>query len=163
MQAIADRVGIRAPSLYKRFANRGDLIAAIGASVLADLDEELAPYGQLEPRDGLRKVAAAFRGFALGHPKAYELIFMSLPPGSGPPAEPNARAVDPAAARAGRLVGPDQALEAARLITAFAHGFVSMELSGAFRLGGNLDTAYRYGVDVLVAALASEQASPAAG
>jgi hypothetical protein len=54
-------------------------------------------------------------------------------------------------------VGPDQALDAARLVTAFAHGFVSMELSGAFRLGGDVDEAYRYGIDVLVAALASGQ------
>jgi hypothetical protein len=30
-----------------------------------------------------------------------------------------------------------------------------MELSGAFRLGGDVDEAYRYGVDVLVDALAT--------
>ena len=40
-------------------------------------------------------------------------------------------------------------------MTAFAHGFVSMELTGAFRLGGDVDAAYRYGVDVLVDALAA--------
>jgi AcrR family transcriptional regulator len=153
MQAIADRVGIRAPSLYKRYANRGDLIAAIGASVLADLGAELAPFVGLEPRAGVRAVADAFRRFALDHPRSYELIFMSLPPGSRPPAELNAAAAMPLVELAGRLAGPDQALEAARLITAFAHGFVSMELSGAFRLGGDVDEAYRYGVDVLVDAL----------
>jgi AcrR family transcriptional regulator len=163
MQAIAERVGIRAPSLYKRFANRGDLIAAIGASVLADLGAALAPYENLEPRDGLRDAAAAFRRFALDHRRAYELIFMSLPAGSRPPAELNAHAAAPLVALAGRLVGPDRALEAARLFTAFAHGFVSMELSGAFRLGGDLDTAYRYGIDVLVDALAKDGWSPAAG
>ena len=162
MQAIADRVGIRAPSLYKRFSSRGDLIAAVGASVIADLGEEMAPFGEQEPRDGLRDAAAAFRRFALGHPRAYELIFMSLPPGSRPPAELNAAAAAPLVELAGRLAGPGQALEAARLITAFAHGFVSMELSGAFRLGGDVDAAYRYGVDVLVDALAKEGASPTA-
>ena len=163
MQAVADRVGVRAPSLYKRFSSRGDLIAAVGASVLADLGEEMAPFGEKEPRDGLRDAAAAFRRFALGHPRAYELIFMSLPPGSRPPAELNARAVAPLVALVGRLVGHERALEAARLITAFAHGFVSMELSGAFRLGGDVDAAYRYGVDVLVNALANEDGSVAAG
>ena len=30
---------------------------------------------------------------------------------------------------------------------------VSMELNGTFRLGGDLDEAFRYGVDVLIAAL----------
>lgn len=153
MQAVAERVGVRGPSLYKRFASRGDLIAAIGASVLEDLSEELAPFGRLEPEAGVRAVAGAFRRFALDHPRSYELIFMSLPPGSHPPAELNALAAAPLIELAGRLAGPDQALEAARLLTAFAHGFVSMELSGAFRLGGDVDEAYRYGVDVLVDAL----------
>ena len=60
MQAIADRVGVRAPSLYKRFSGRGDLIAAIGASVLADLGEELAPFVDLEPAAGVRAIAQAF-------------------------------------------------------------------------------------------------------
>jgi hypothetical protein len=30
-----------------------------------------------------------------------------------------------------------------------------MELSGAFRLGGDVDVAYRYGVDILVDALSA--------
>jgi AcrR family transcriptional regulator len=154
MQAIAERVGIRAPSLYKRFSGRGDLIAAIGASVLADLGEELAPFVDLEPAAGVRALAEGFRRFALDHPRSYELIFMSLPPGSRPPEDMNATAARPLVELAGRLAGPDHALEAARLITAFAHGFVSMELSGAFRLGADVDAAYRYGVDVLVDALA---------
>ena len=34
MLAVAERVGVRAPSLYKRFADRGALIAAIGAAAL---------------------------------------------------------------------------------------------------------------------------------
>jgi AcrR family transcriptional regulator len=163
MQAIAERVGVRAPSLYKRFTDRGALIAAIGASVLEDLGTELAPLGALEPKEGLRAAATAFRRFALAQPRAYELIFMILPAGSRPPAELNERAAAPLIALSERLVGRDRALEAARLVTAFVHGFVSMELSGAFRMGGDLDTAYRYGVDVLVDALANEQAPPAAG
>jgi AcrR family transcriptional regulator len=159
MQAVADRVGIRAPSLYKRFSGRGDLIAAVGASILADLRDELAPFVSLEPAAGIRSIAEAFRQFALGHPRSYELIFLNLPPGSRPPAELNAKASAPLVELAGRLAGPDQALEAARLVTAFAHGFVSMELSGAFRLGGDVDAAYRYGVDVLVDALANGKGS----
>ena len=52
-----------------------------------------------------------------------------------------------------RLVGREHALEAARLLTAFAHGFVSMELAGAFRLGGDVDEAYRFAIDSIVAGL----------
>ena len=37
---------------------------------------------------------------------------------------------------------------------AFAHGFVSMELAGAFRLGGDVDRAWRTGVATIVDAVA---------
>jgi hypothetical protein len=54
-----------------------------------------------------------------------------------------------------RLVGPDRALGAARLVTAFTDGFISIELNGLFPLGGDLDEAFRYGVEVLVEALSA--------
>ncbi len=154
MQAVAERVGVRAPSLYKRLPNRAALIAAIGTAALEDLGRQLEPPGRdPDPASGLRTIATAFRAFAHENPRAYELLFMNLPPESRPPADRFALASAPLLAVAGRLAGPDQALEAARLVTAFAHGFVSMELGGAFRLGGDVDEAYRYGVDVLVSAL----------
>ena len=156
MHAVAMRVGVRAPSLYKRLPNRAALIAAIGAAALDDLGQRLEPLSrQPDPAAGLRSVAAAFRAFAHANPRAYELLFMNLPPESRPPADRNALASAPLLALAERLVGPEEALDAARLVTAFAHGFVSMELSGAFRLGGDVDEAYRYGVAVLVSALAT--------
>lgn len=156
MLAIAERVGVRAPSLYKRYADRGALVAAIAAATLADLARTLErPARDPDPSAGLRGIAAAFRAFAHRNPRAYELIFMNLPPGSRPSPELNATASAPLLGVAERLVGPERALDAARLITAFAHGFVSMEIAGAFRLGGDVDDAFRYGVDALVDALSS--------
>jgi AcrR family transcriptional regulator len=160
MQAVAERVGVRAPSLYKRLPNRAALIAAIGAATVDDLGRMLETIGRDDdPAPALRAAATAFRRFALANPHAYELVFMNLPPDARPPADRNARAAAPLLAIAQRLVGPEQALEAARLVTAFAHGFVSMELSGAFRLGGDVDEAYRYGVEVLVDALTGRRTS----
>ncbi len=62
-------------------------------------------------------------------------------------------------------VGEAHALEAARLLTAWATGFVTMELAGAFRLGGDIDEAYRYGRRHLVASLTPDQGAerPAQG
>ena len=156
MQAVADRVGVRAPSLYKRVPNRGALIAAIGEAAQQDLGRQLEPaLRDPDPANALREIASAFRTFAHGHPRSYELLFMNLPADARPPADRTAEAAAPLLEITTRLVGPERALEAARLVTAFAHGFVSMELSGAFRLGGDVDQAYRYGIDVLVDALAN--------
>ena len=158
MLAVADRVGVRAPSLYKRFADRGALIGAIGAAALQDLADTLEPFVRdPDPGRGLIQIAEAFRAFAKRNPHAYELLFMNLPLGSRPPVELNASAAAPLLEVTERLVGADRALEAARLVTAFAHGFVSMEITGAFRLGGDVDQAFQYGVGVLVKALTEQR------
>ena len=45
---------------------------------------------------------------------------------------------------------------------AWAHGFVAMELAGGFRLGGDLESAYPFGIDAILAGV-SEPATPASG
>jgi AcrR family transcriptional regulator len=157
MQAVAAQVGVRAPSLYKRFPSRGALLAAIATATLEELGERLAPMSRdPDAAAGLRALALAYRAFAFANPRAFELLYMNLPADSRPSVEETARATAPVLTVAERLVGPDRALEAARLVTAFANGFIAMELAGAFRLGGDLDRSYLYGVDALVDALTGE-------
>lgn len=62
------------------------------------------------------------------------------------------------------MIGRDgpEALEAARTLVAWAHGFVSMELAGGFRLGGDLAAAYATGIELIIAGI-SERAFPARG
>ena len=59
---------------------------------------------------------------------------------------------------AGELAGQEHALDAARTFTAWANGFVSMELAGAFRLGGEVDRAFDFGVDRLAEAMSRQPA-----
>jgi len=62
----------------------------------------------------------------------------------------------------GPLGGERDALVHARTIVSWAHGFVSMELAGAFRLGGDLDAAYAAGIEVILTGI-SERAFPPSG
>jgi hypothetical protein len=64
-----------------------------------------------------------------------------------------ARASEPVLRAARELVGPDAALDAARLLTAWATGFISMELSGSFRFDGDIDQAFEYGLEHIVRGL----------
>ena len=43
----------------------------------------------------------------------------------------------------------------------WAHGFVSMELAGAFRLGGDVDAAFDFGIDRLTDALTRDSSERA--
>ncbi len=65
-----------------------------------------------------------------------------------------AETTEPVLRAAAEVAGPEHALEAARTFTAWAHGFITMELAGAFNLGGDVDAAFDYGVERLSRALA---------
>src|SRR4051812_26456186 len=152
MQRVARQVGVRSPSLYKRVSSRGELIRLIANDVadqLAGTMDAAAAAGAGEPRQELEAIANAFRSFALAHPNAYGLLFARLPADALVDPERNARAAQALLQTAGKLAGPDDALDAARTITAWAHGFVTMESAGAFRLGGDVDRAFAYGVEHL--------------
>jgi hypothetical protein len=49
--------------------------------------------------------------------------------------------------------GERDALPAARTLVPWVQGFVTMELAGAFRLGGDLEQAWRFGLDRLLIAI----------
>ena len=156
MQAVASVVGVRAPSLYKRIRGRDQLIHLIANDVARELANTLdraATTG--DPRADLRGLAMVFRAFAVSHPEAHRLLFDRLPEAARVDPELNARAAATLLRTAGALAGPEHALEAARTVVAWANGFVSMELGGSFRLGGDVDAAFTYGIDRLIQSISS--------
>jgi AcrR family transcriptional regulator len=159
MQRVAAAVGVRAPSLYKRVRDRAALVRLIADDALRELAEALerasAGGAAGDARAELRAQAATFRAFAHTHPATYRLLFAPLPEAWRPDAELNRRASEPLLRTAEALAGRAHALEAGRTITAWAHGFVSMELAGGFRLGGDVERAYAFGLERLIAALAA--------
>ena len=199
MRAVAESVGVKGPSLYKRLPDHAALLRAVSESVAADLTRTLAGAGdsagaggavavasvavagaarvagaahvagtadavagtadrisdprvasQVDPRADLRSVAFAYRVFVHANPNGYRLLFADLPAGARPDPSTLAAMGWPVVQAMARLIGEGEALEAARTVVAWAHGFVSMELAGAFRLGGDLDAAYAYGIDTIL-------------
>ena len=154
MQAVAGRVGVRPPSLYKRVRSRDDLVGLIIEATVRDLGERLERVrAGADPRRDLADLARAVRAFAHAHPVGYQLIFAPKPDVARPGADALTRAVAPVMRVAATLAGEQHALEAARTITAWANGFISMELAGAFQLGGDIERAYEFGIARLTDAL----------
>lgn len=155
MQAVAAAVGVRAPSLYKHVDGRDALVRLIVEAAADDLGERLAaaaPDGG-DPAAGLRAAADAVRAFAHERPAAFRLVFAPGPEPQRPGREALARASATVLRLAGELAGPDAALPAARTVTAWVNGFVAMELAGAFRLGGDVDEAWDWGIRHLTTGL----------
>ena len=157
MQAVAESVGVRAPSLYKRVDGRDALVRLVVEATLHDLGERLAAVEEAHagPPDAalLPALIQAFRAFARTYPVAYGIAFGPLPAASRPDRAVLTAASAPVLRVTAALVGEADALSAARTVTAWANGFVAMEQSGAFQLGGDVDAAFDYGITLLSRAL----------
>jgi AcrR family transcriptional regulator len=152
MHDVAVAVGVRAPSLYKRVSGRSDLLRLILEDVTDELVAALdAAAGSGDPVADLRAMTAAYRGFAHANPAAYMLLnALPAPPGA---AERSARSSVTLLRTVAELAGSQHALLAARTLVAWANGFIMMELAGSFRLGGDLEQAWTFGLDRVLAAI----------
>jgi AcrR family transcriptional regulator len=156
MQRVAVAVGVRAPSLYKRVRDRDALVRAIALDVIADLGATLnAAAVTGSPRSDLREIAVAFRAWAHRHPGGFALLFARLPDAWRIEPEAGSSALDAMFRTVAALTDPSRVLEAARTVVAWASGFISMELAGSFRLGGDVDAAYAFGIDRIAEAIAA--------
>lgn len=163
MQAVAARVGVRAPSLYKRVADRSALIRAVTDAIIEELATALrVPDTARDAADELRAIADRFRAFVHANPAGYGLLFANLSPDIAPDGAALAALGRPIVAATARLVGDGDALSAARTFVAWAHGFTGMELAGGFRLGGDIDAAYAAGIELILAGI-SAVANPPSG
>jgi AcrR family transcriptional regulator len=137
MRRIADRIGIRAPSIYKHLPDKQALEAAlIGAGFAESAAAFEAAAGADDP---VAALAGAYRDYALRHPHLYRL--MTGGPLARERLEPGVeeRAAAPIVAAVG---DPD----AARALWAFAHGMAILELDGRFPPGADLDAAWERGI-----------------
>ena len=141
MQAVAVRVGVRAPSLYKRVASRDDLVRLVAEATLVELSRV---------EGDIYAVAAAVRALAHARPAAFQLVMSG---GVQAGESLVIAASEPILRAAAELAGPEDALVAARTLTAWATGFITMELNGGFNLGGDLDEAWAFGLERLVQAI----------
>jgi AcrR family transcriptional regulator len=119
---LAERLGIRAPSLYSHFSGKIALESELIAEGLWELgDRMLATLADGD--DPLVGVALAYRAFAHEHPHLYRLMYRR--PWDRTRLDPAAELHCGEAIRA--ATGGD--LNGARVLWAFVHGMVELELT----------------------------------
>jgi AcrR family transcriptional regulator len=143
MRRLADEIGIRAPSLYKHFPDKRAVeIALIEIGFLESAEAYDAALGLEDGRSPLRRLAAAYRAYALAHPHLYRLMTEDPLPRERLQPGIEARGAEPLL----RIV-PDPDL--ARAVWAFAHGMTILELNARFPPDAGLDAAWEAGISAL--------------
>lgn len=153
MRAIADRIGIKAPSLYKHFRDKDALEMAMIAAGFRT-SAEVFTIAVEDPDDPLAALAAAYRSWAMAHRHLYRLMTHKPLDREALPAGVEEAAALPVV----RVAGGDRAR--ARALWAFAHGMTSLELAERFPPDADLDAAWAAGVAALRSLTASDPASP---
>jgi AcrR family transcriptional regulator len=134
MRRIADRIGIKAPSLYKHLPDKQALEAALISSGFDEMAQAANRAADLAA------VAEQYRRYAGAHPHLYRL--MTTGPLARDRLEPGVE--DRAAAVVVAAVGGDE--DRARAAWAFAHGMTILELDDRFPPGVDLDAAWAAGI-----------------
>ena len=146
---LADRLGIRSPSLYAHIDGLEDLrrrLAVRGARELAGA-LQTAAVGR-SGGDALAAIAAAYRRYAREHPGTYAALQRSSDVTADPEAATRVVNVVLAVLRGYGVEGED-AVHATRVVRAALHGFVTLEAEDGFGIPLDLDQSF----DRLVATL----------
>lgn len=152
MSSVASAVAMRTPSLYKRAGHRHDLLRLAADDAARELVAGLAEIPGSAPGEVLAGLARTVRAFAATAPRVSALLFAAPSEQAAPSAsasEPLLRILMTAVSAA----VPGDPLPAARTLTAWIFGFCTMEQAGAFRLGGDVDEAFEFGLDAVLRAI----------
>ncbi len=81
IRAVADAVGVTAPSIYRHFADKSTLIFEVCARHFAALEDHIsqACTGIDDPVDKLIALGKAYIAFGVANPEPYRIMFMTRP------------------------------------------------------------------------------------
>ena len=156
MALVAERLGVRTPSLYNHVANLADLTHRIAVLAAVELGDALRDATQGRAgSDALGAAAAAMRAYVTQHPGRYA-AGNRVPP-SGPDDPLTAASTRTLASLAAVLRGygldPAEDIHALRMLRSALHGFATLEVEGGFRFDVDVDESFAWTVDLLDRAL----------
>ncbi|TXS15165.1 TetR/AcrR family transcriptional regulator [Streptomyces sp. wa22] len=142
MGLLAERLGVRTPSLYKHVSGVEDLNRRIAELAMGEAAEAVGVAVQgYAGSDALAAAARSFRAFVVEHPGRYAATLGQEP--SGPD--------DPLASAAGRLLDAFTAVlrgyeiaepdvdHALRTLRSLFHGFATLQAGGGFQWSADID------------------------
>lgn len=156
LAALAERLGVRQPSLYKHIDGMDALQRSIAVRAKRELADTLGRAAVGRSRgDAIVALSFAYRRWALEHPGRYAATQRPAASGDADAEEADRAVVQVALdVLAGYGLSGDDAIDAARALRAALHGFVTLEAGGGFGLPVDVDRSFDRLVRGLESALA---------
>jgi AcrR family transcriptional regulator len=149
MRPLADRLGIKAPSLYKHFANKRQVENALIATGLREqADAQAAEVAVAPPEEEIAALWRAYRRWALANPALHTLIASRQLNRDHPDvADAERPGIEHVlhSTRGNRLTGV--------AFWAFAYGMVALEINGRVPPGQDLDAVWDTGLRGIASSL----------
>lgn len=157
LTALAERLGVRQPSLYKHVDGLDALHRSISVRAKRDLGERFARAAVGRSRgDAIVGISQVFRRWALAHPGRYVAAQKApVAHDADDIAASNAIVQVCADVLAGYGLEGDDAIDAIRALRSALHGFVSLETTGGFGLPADIDRSFDRLVGALIDAMAA--------
>ena len=163
MGLVAERLGVKTPSLYKHVSSHADLVHRIGVLALDELGDIVGTAVQGRAgRDALAAAAQALRAYVKEHPGRYAAADDARPTGPDDPfIAASRRALSPLmAVLGGYHLPPAQEIHALRMLRSMLHGYITLEVSDGFRSDTDVDDSFAWMIDFVDRGLRTTTSNP---
>jgi AcrR family transcriptional regulator len=147
MGLLADRLGVRSPSLYKHVSGLADVQHRLATLAMTELGEVIRDAVQgRSGRDALVALLTAVRGYVAAHPGRYTATVGAEFTGPGDPLlAASTRVIGSiSAVLRGYGIGESEMNHAIRTIRSTVHGFAMLEASRGFQWDADPDESFEW-------------------
>ena len=164
LAALAQRLGVRQPSLYKHVEGMEGLRRGLAVRAKVELANVLARAAVGRERgDAVRSIALAYRAWARAHPGRYAAAQRAPAPGDAEDEAASLAVVQVVTdVLAGYGLHDADAIDATRALRSALHGFVVLEGDGGFGLPVDIERSFARLLAGVLVALAAAAATAAA-
>ncbi|MEV5721141.1 TetR/AcrR family transcriptional regulator [Amycolatopsis mediterranei] len=147
MGLVAERLGVKTPSLYKHVSSQAELVHRIAVQAANELADNIRDATQGRAgSEAFTAGAQAMRRYVKEHPGRYAAGNAARPTG---PDDPLIAALDRvlaswAAMLHGYHIDPGQEIHALRMLRTMLHGFATLEAAGGFQIDADVDTSFSW-------------------
>ncbi|GGO29209.1 TetR/AcrR family transcriptional regulator [Micromonospora parathelypteridis] len=159
MGLLAERLGVKTPSLYRHVDSLADLAHRIAILAMIEVGDAVRDATQGRAGgDALTAAAQAMRAYVKDHPGRYAAGNAARSTGPDDPllAASTRLLASLSAVLRGYQLEPGQEIHALRMFRSMMHGFATLEAAGGFQIDADVDESFTWMINLIDQGLRAE-------